>query len=285
MRQTISMAMPLMWVSGNGIANRSPGSIASETQTPRAPAAIEASPWTAPFAAEVVPEVWRIQRTGSGSAERVHVGSVAGSFIPPQERLYAGGPTSVRGFNQNELGDVVYIARAGDVNKGDTTVAPVRYQVPDTAAFERVVPLGGNRLLVANLEYRVRDAFILPKLLQYTFFIDAGNVWNMGLRPVIKFTPGIGLRLSTPIGPVQLNAGYNKYPRPEGSMYFEDPARVATPVSPLYCVSPGNTIDLVRTNGVLQAPSGAVCPRTYRPVQPLHWYQRLAWTFSIGPDF
>jgi hypothetical protein len=51
------MAMPLMWVSAKGIAKRSAGSIASDVQTQRAPAAIEASPWSAPFADEVVPEV------------------------------------------------------------------------------------------------------------------------------------------------------------------------------------------------------------------------------------
>ena len=31
-------------------------------------------------------------------------------FVPPEERLYAGGASSVRGFQQNELGDLIYIA-------------------------------------------------------------------------------------------------------------------------------------------------------------------------------
>ena len=39
------------------------------------------------------------------------LGSETG-FIPPQERLYAGGPTSVRGFSQNELGSAIYIAQS-----------------------------------------------------------------------------------------------------------------------------------------------------------------------------
>ncbi|WP_434479881.1 BamA/TamA family outer membrane protein [Gemmatimonas sp.] len=42
-----------------------------------------------------------VQGRGSGTG--------VGSFIPPQERLYAGGPTTVRGFRQNELGPAVYI--------------------------------------------------------------------------------------------------------------------------------------------------------------------------------
>src|SRR5689334_6400244 len=50
-------------------------------------------------------------------AMRVRGGSVFGrnvesatGFIPPQERLYAGGPTTVRGFSQNELGSLIYIS-------------------------------------------------------------------------------------------------------------------------------------------------------------------------------
>src|SRR5690606_18990473 len=31
----------------------------------------------------------------------------AARFVPPQERLFAGGPTTVRGFRQNELGPLV----------------------------------------------------------------------------------------------------------------------------------------------------------------------------------
>ena len=59
---------------------------------------------------------------------RIRAGAVIGRrlsdtllFVPPQERLYAGGPTSVRGFQQNELGDLVYtIARADNVKETKT---------------------------------------------------------------------------------------------------------------------------------------------------------------------
>ena len=58
-------------------------------------------------------------------AARLRLGTVLGrtlsfndstGFVPPEERLYAGGATSVRGFQQNALGDLIYIAeqRAGD---------------------------------------------------------------------------------------------------------------------------------------------------------------------------
>ena len=56
-------------------------------------------------------------------AARVRFGAVVGSgfsfsnnsvYVPPQERLFAGGPTTVRGFRQNELGPALYIPGAYD---------------------------------------------------------------------------------------------------------------------------------------------------------------------------
>ena len=37
------------------------------------------------------------------------VATERGSFIPPEHRFYAGGPSDVRGFHRNELGPVVYV--------------------------------------------------------------------------------------------------------------------------------------------------------------------------------
>ena len=37
------------------------------------------------------------------------VASRSGTFIPPEQRFYAGGPNDVRGFDRNELGPVVYV--------------------------------------------------------------------------------------------------------------------------------------------------------------------------------
>ena len=227
---------------------------------------------------------------------RIRAGTVVGrrlsdssqAFVPPQERLYAGGATSVRGFQQNELGDVVYIARDRDVVRHDTT-PPFRYSVSDTSGFDRVVPTGGNALFVANVEYRVRDPFLFPNYVQYTLFVDGGDVWSGSTSPKIKWTPGLGLRVLTPVAPIQVNIGYNPYPRPNGPIYFEDPTRVQSAIrpdiSPLYCVSPNNQIDLELRDGVLQPPGGSGCPASYHPPERKTWYRRLVLTFSIGPDF
>ena len=216
-------------------------------------------------------------------------------FVPPQERLYAGGATSVRGFQQNELGSLVYIARPEQIQT--TLVGVVDGQEiwrmhayeganPDSATgIARTVPLGGNVMAVLNVDYRLRDPFFLPDLLQYTFFVDAGEVWarrasdgGISFRP-LKLTPGIGVRALTPVGPVQVNVGYNRYPRPDGPLYFNPN------VSTLYCVTPNNNIALVRNaEGQLEQLNKLdACPDFGPPRRT--GIQRLTFTFSIGPDF
>lgn len=218
-------------------------------------------------------------------------------FIPPQERLYAGGPTSVRGFQQNELGSVVYIAdRVGSSDRViiDSTFVPGgppdsttwMYEHNDpTAGPNRTVPLGGNSLVVTNIEYRIRDPFLFPNALQYTLFLDGGDVWTRSDRGfAMKWTPGIGIRALTPVGPVQVNVGYNKYNRERGAIYYNPN------VFTLACVSPGNPIQYRRLddendNGPLVQVGSDECPASYLPPSRQRWYQRLTFTFSIGPDF
>ena len=219
----------------------------------------------------------------------------ATGLIPQQERLYAGGPTSVRGFQQNELGKVVYIARNSQV---DTLVIPpsgsqtdTTYQFfvssnPDSVATpDRTVPLGGNSLLVVNAELRMRLPFLFPDILQITPFIDGGNVWTraVGGRERLKWTPGLGVRALTFIGPIQINAGYNDYAREPGPIYFNPN------VSTLACASPlanGNAITYRRdaTGQMVQVDPSLECP-SYAPATRNSFWQKLTFTFSIGSDF
>jgi outer membrane protein insertion porin family/translocation and assembly module TamA len=239
-------------------------------------------------------------------AARVRLGAVLGrtlsfgdpvGFIPPQERLYAGGAASVRGYQQNELGDLIYIAENNPVSHPGSTADTTYLDVPDTARVRRVVPVGGNSLIVANFEARLRSPFY-PELIQFTLFADAGDVWQRG-RSVgasdhkasalwlngLKWTPGIGVRVFTPVGPFQANVGYNPYARPAGAIYF-DQVPSPTGFAPLYCVSPGNRIPAVQNaNGDVEQLSGGTCPATFRPAQSRTFLSRLTVTFSIGPDF
>lgn len=236
-------------------------------------------------------------------ALRVRGGTVLGrrlrltdptGLIPTQERLYAGGPTSVRGFQQNELGKVVYIARTSDVDSlvipPSATEPATTYQYfvsshPDTVATpDRTIPLGGNSLLVVNAELRLRVPFLLPEILQFTPFIDGGNVWTrtVGGRERIKWTPGLGVRAFTFIGPVQVNVGYNDYRRESGPIYFNPN------VSTLACASPLATLQNITyrrdADGQLIQVTGGECPDYSPPTRNSFW-QKLTFTFSIGSDF
>jgi outer membrane protein insertion porin family len=224
--------------------------------------------------------------------------SDASGFIPPQERLYAGGPTSVRGFQQNELGAAVYIART-NVDTTIVSVTPIPPGGADTTfhfaaktnpdslpSLDRSVPLGGNSLFVANMEYRIRDPFFAPDFLQYVLFFDGGDVWTRGVAGhTIKWTPGVGFRALTPVGPVQINVGYNRYQRDAGALYYNPD------VTTLLCVTPGNTINYKRNSAHLleqedaKALQPTECRKDFSPPPRTRRIQKLTFTFSIGSDF
>ncbi|HEX8242051.1 MAG TPA: hypothetical protein VF541_01100, partial [Longimicrobium sp.] len=40
------------------------------------------------------------------------------------------------------------------------------------------------------------------------------------ISPPLRFTPGVGGRIATPVGPVRLDVAYNPYPLPRGPLYL-----------------------------------------------------------------
>lgn len=232
-------------------------------------------------------------------AARLRVGAVLGSsfglstdrtYVPPQERLYAGGPSTVRGFRQNELGPVAYLA-----NQYTDTVVTLPsgeerrvFRATPDSGYGRVVPLGGNSVVVANLEARIQSP-ILPDLLQFTVFVDAGKLSrdiDFDLRRGMRFTPGLGVRVASPVGPVRLDVGYNPYPLMPGVAYYDAP--LSEVLAPLYCVSPGNTypIEDHPTSGVpIQDQSRGRCEATFQPERGRSLLRRFTLNFSIGQAF
>ena len=103
----------------------------------------------------------------------------AGSIVPLPERFFAGGSTTLRGFGRNQ---------AGPKDSGGN-------------------PLGGNVLLIGNLEYR----FPIRGDLGAVIFTDIGNVFtdpeSVSLNR-IRETLGFGVRYQTPIGPLRLDWGF-----------------------------------------------------------------------------
>jgi outer membrane protein assembly factor BamA len=167
-------------------------------------------------------------------------------YVPPGERFYGGGPNSVRGYGQNELGPVVRVIET-------RTVEDDRIEVDTVQSAS-----GGNDLFFANVELR----FPLPGFggrLEAATFVDAGQLLVRGEEAFqydgLRVTPGIGLRLGTAIGPIRLDVGYNGYRPAAGPMY----ERV------------GNQLNLLN--------------ESFAPEAPTSFFRRLRLHFSVGQAF
>ncbi len=97
-------------------------------------------------------------------------------FIPVEDRFFAGGANSIRGWARGRLGPV----------DGDD------------------IPTGGRSLLEASLElrYPIYGAFT------GVIFSDIGNVWSNSYLfrfDELRYSAGFGFRYTTPIGPIRLD--------------------------------------------------------------------------------
>jgi outer membrane protein assembly factor BamA len=207
-------------------------------------------------------------------------------FLPPQERLFSGGQNSVRGYQQNLLGPVVYRVDRASV---DSVPFGNSYQfvVQPEAGVRLPSPEGGTGTLVANLEYRRRFGWPTRDL-QWALFLDAGTVWATGIAAFsvqeVRATPGLGVRLDTPLGPFRVDIGYNPRRADAGKAFLFDnlATRAGEPSTPyVICVSPGQEISFEEQ---LEA-GGFGCPRTFRPGAGRSALSRLVFHFSLGQAF
>jgi outer membrane protein insertion porin family len=109
--------------------------------------------------------------------------------LPINQRFFAGGATTLRGFRFEEAGP------HGVLEPRNSNELPT------------LVPIGGDALVISNFEFRYplsRRWFLVP-------FYDWGNVSrrvsdiNFG---GMTHSVGIGLRVNTPIGPIGVDYGY-----------------------------------------------------------------------------
>lgn len=211
-------------------------------------------------------------------------------FIPPQERMYAGGPTSVRGFGPNELGPLIY--RVGANRFAVVTDSGRTYYrtSPDSSRIRPDQPTGGDNVVVLNAELRLPSP-IYPELLQLAAFADAGEVWNrrsLSSRSSftqLKVTPGVGVRIFSPIGPLRIDVAWGPRSLPAGPVYYIDVDRGDDGGGgEVFCVSPGNTLAVIEQEGVISQEAGR-CPSTFTPPTRRGFFQRLRFNFSIGQAF
>jgi outer membrane protein insertion porin family len=138
------------------------------------------------------------------------------NYIPPANRFYAGGPNDVRGYQLNGLGPINYLI-VNDTIAIDTT-NPGSTPIPDGAISYS--PIGGNTLVVGNVEVRMPSP-MLGRIFRWVAFVDAGVLWDRYQNtPEVRVTPGVGIRLVTPLGPVRLDVGYNGYAQQPGALYL-----------------------------------------------------------------
>ncbi|WP_428374397.1 autotransporter assembly complex protein TamA [Lichenicoccus sp.] len=126
-------------------------------------------------------------------AVRATVGSVQGAStfeLPPDQRLYAGGSSTVRGFKYQGVGP----------------------QFPDGN------PVGGTALDAASFEFRQR----LFKSFGAAAFVDAGQVASNSapFEGTLRVGAGVGARYYTPIGPIRLDVAV-PLNKPPGGDSFE----------------------------------------------------------------
>lgn len=127
-------------------------------------------------------------------------------IVNPAKRFYGGGANSVRGFSQNLLGPTVLVMDSV-TQCPDTPLQACALALADTAAnrFDER-PRGGNALIEGSLELRYR---ISPRW-GMVAFLDWGDVYaDLTTFDLPAATPGLGVRFSSPIGPIRLDLGYN----------------------------------------------------------------------------
>jgi outer membrane protein assembly factor BamA len=116
----------------------------------------------------------------------------------------------------DSVSGLVVPAKEVDREVGDSTVT-VLEQCADCADF---VATGGTSVVVFNAEVRFPSPF-LRRQLRLAAFIDAGSVSNGNLWDARdwRLTPGVGLRIITPVGPARVDMAYNPYPPETGTLY------------------------------------------------------------------
>ena len=68
-------------------------------------------------------------------------------------------------------------------------------------------PTGGTRLIEANAEMR----FPLASVFEGVVFVDAGQAWASDQSielSTMEFTPGVGIRVPSPVGPIRVDVAY-----------------------------------------------------------------------------
>lgn len=115
--------------------------------------------------------------------------------LPASQRFFAGGSTTVRGFQLDRLGVSEILTPDG-------------------------LSLGGNAIVVLNAELRRHVAQVLGRGMSAVAFVDAGNVFATASTldfTRLRATSGFGVRYDSPLGPIRLDFGFKLRPQVVGT--------------------------------------------------------------------
>ncbi len=135
------------------------------------------------------PKVLGLPRGHFVFATRLKAGAIieplANKSIPYDDRFFAGGATTVRGYHEQMLGPALSYDANGKIRQA----------------------AGGKALFLANAELRIPLFWFVVM----ETFVDSGNVWAelSDVDPMqIKITAGFGLAFISPLGPIRVDYGH-----------------------------------------------------------------------------
>jgi translocation and assembly module TamA len=140
-------------------------------------------------------------------ALRAQVGTLytyAGSTSPIDQRFFLGGLDTVRGYGSLRLSPMARVNTCGPSIGGHSLC-----DTPANSIGIIDVPIGGNGMMEGSLEVRHR----ISEMFSAVAFADTGAVSQGALGPGSgalnwAVTPGLGLRIRTPVGPIRVDLAY-----------------------------------------------------------------------------
>jgi len=160
------------------------------------------------------------------------------------------------------------------INAGECDVSVLARNQPDELELQ---PVGGSVMLEGNVEVRFPLMF---ESIRGAAFLDIGQVWRAADEMrlgALAWSPGLGVRYYSPIGPVRVDIGYNPASAEQLAVLSTEVCQgSADPCGPIAPAGPYN--DLVNGTSLRAQPSVLWDPYD-------SFTDRLQIHFSIGQAF